>query len=290
MRILLTGATGYLGSNLAKAFIMDGHCVFALKRKKSCLTRLIDFEKEIQFYDIDDFDIFDLFKKTAPFDAVIHTATCYGRAGETVSEVFKANTEFPLRLLEAMLAHETETFLNTDTILSPYINAYSLSKRQFGDWGRYLSEDEQVRFLNVKLDHMYGPDDDTSKFPSWIVKQCALNESTIRLTSGEQRRDFIYIDDVVDAYRCLLDHSRETRLHFQEVGIGTGSPIRLRDFVETAHRLSHSNSKLVFGSVPYRKHELMGDPIDTDYLKSLGWSPKVDLKSGVLEMLKAVNS
>ena len=100
MKILLTGATGYLGSHLARAFVAEGHDVIALKRQTSKLHRLAGIEQQLYFYDVENLDLAKPFQEQGPIDVVVHTATSYGRAGESASEVFESNAAFPLRLLE----------------------------------------------------------------------------------------------------------------------------------------------------------------------------------------------
>jgi CDP-paratose synthetase len=289
MKILLTGATGYLGSHLARALIANGHYVIALKRQTSSLQRLGGIEDQVCFYDVENLDLARPFQERGHIDALVHTAGCYGRAGESASEVFEANVAFPLRLLETAALFNTDIFLNTDTILYPYCNAYSLSKKQFSEWGKQLSTDNKIRFLNIRLEHMYGPDDDSSKFMTWIVEQCAKNTPTIELTAGEQMRDFIHIDDVVEAYMILLQNLGEIDNQYQEIGLGSGSPICLRNLVETVHRISRSSSKLHFGVMPYREHELMKSRADIVYLKLLGWLPKKKLEDGIAAMIKGID-
>jgi len=295
MKILLTGSTGYLGSSLARAFVAEGHDVVALKRQTSKLHRLAGIEKQLCFYDVENLDLAKPFQEHGPIDIVVHTATCYGRSGEATSEVFTANTAFPLHLLERAISFNTDTFINTDTffntdtILYSYLNAYSLSKKQFSEWGKQLSADKQIRFLNIRLEHMYGPGDHASKFTTWIAEQCTKNTPTIELTAGQQMRDFIYIDDVVEAYRCLLQKSADINPGFLEMGLGSGASVRVRDFVELVHRISRSSSKLHFGALPYREYELMESRADIEYLKLLGWLPKRKLEDGVFAMIKGVD-
>ena len=139
-----------------------------------------------------------------PSKAVVHTATCYGRNRETPLEVFEANLKFPLDLLEKAALFSTDTFFNTDTILYKYLNGYSLSKHQFVEWGKQYADEHKIKFCNIKLEHMYGPGDDDSKFTTYVINSCLNNVPEVKLTLGEQERDFIYIDDVVSAYQLLL--------------------------------------------------------------------------------------
>jgi len=288
MKILLTGATGYLGSHLARAFIADGHQVVVLKRQTSSLHRLIDIEGRVNFYDVENLDLARPFEEQGPIDAVVHTATCYGRAGESVSEVFAANTSFPLRLLETANLFNTDTFINTDTILHSNLNAYSLSKKQFADWGSQLSADNQIRFLNIRLENMYGPGDDSSKFTTWIIEQCLANVTELKLTLGEQQRDFIYVDDVVSAYQLLVNQRNELKEGFLSVDLGSGKLVSIKEFTLLVCELSKSKSKLKFGALPYRKSEIMHSSANLDSLNRLGWRPRVSLDVGIQHSLREI--
>src|SRR5688572_21463245 len=101
--ILLTGASGYLGSHLARAFVQAGHRVLLLKRQSSKLDRLGPVLGDLEAFDIED-GIEQPFKTSDPIDAVVHCATSYGRAGESSIAVFEANTALPLRLLETAVS------------------------------------------------------------------------------------------------------------------------------------------------------------------------------------------
>src|SRR5207344_1577562 len=106
----------------------------------------------------------------APLDAVVHTATSYGRKGEKAVAVLEANTAFPLRLMESGISFGVKTFFNTDTSLNKYMNFYALSKKQFADWGRLLAGQKKIRFINIELEHFYGPGDDDSKFTASVIR------------------------------------------------------------------------------------------------------------------------
>lgn len=279
--IMLTGATGFLGSHLLRAFLDQGHKVVILKRSHSNLSRIEDALGRVTAYDWDVVDIEQPFKEQGKVDFVIHTATCYGRQGETAATVFEANVSLPLRLLETAALFNTDTFFNTDTILYEYLNAYALSKKQFKDWGILFAKMEKIRFVNLRLEHMYGPGDDASKFTTHVIKSCLAHVSHLDLTAGEQKRDFVFIDDVVSAYGTLLQEVSSQQGAFQEYGIGSGQAVTIREFVETAHKAANSKTRLNFGAVPYRSNEIMHSEADTATLKSLGWSCQVGLWDGL---------
>lgn len=281
MRILLTGVTGYLGSHLAKALLANGCEVVALKRTSSSLRRIEHLLPKLELHDVEEVEMSALFAQQDKFDAVIHTATCYGRNGESASQITEANLLFPLKLLNAAVAAKVELFINTDTVLDKYLNPYSLTKAQFAEWGRYFSLRSELKFINLKLEHFFGPNDDASKFTTHVINSCLANTDELKLTLGEQKRDFIYISDVVSAYHLMLDKWKGLPDHYAEFEVGSGHAITIREFVETAHRLANSSTKLLFGAIPYRAGEVMLSQAHTDDLKELGWECKVDIETGM---------
>ena len=284
-QILLTGATGYLGSHLAHAFVAAGHRVAVLKRVSSSLARIEALLPQLQLFDIED-GLEAPFLAMGRVDAVIHAATCYGRNGENSAAIFAANTAFPLRLLEVAATFKTAVFINTDTSLDKYLNAYALSKKQFMEWGRFYAARNMLRFLNLRLEHFFGPKDDDTKFTSHVIRSCLANVPELKLTPGEQIRDFIYIDDAVSAYLLLLEKLGQLSEQFVELDVGSGEAISIRAFVEKIHQLTGSETELKFGAVPYREGEVMYSNADTEFLKGLGWQCQVSLEQGIVKTMK----
>lgn len=284
-KILLTGATGFLGSHLAKELLEAGYEVVALKRKSSSLHRIESIVSKIKLIDIETLNFDKLFQDFGKIDAIIHTATCYGRNNESVTEIFKANTEFPLRLLESGSRLGVKLFINTDTALDKYLNLYALSKNQFLQWGRFFTKNKRNCFINVRLEHVYGPNDETSKFPTYIADSCLKNIPELKLTKGEQKRDFIYIDDVVSAYVVLLEKLDEVDDFFIDIELGSGKSVSIRHFVEMIHQITESKTKLDFGAIPYREGEIMSSQANIARLTSLGWHCHYDLELGLNKMI-----
>ncbi len=285
-RVLITGATGFLGSNLAKTMIDRGFEVIAIKRKSSSLKQIAGIASKIHLYDLEDLDFSSVFQIHGRVDIVIHTATCYGRNNEPTLEIFNANTSFPLRLLDAASKAKVEKFINTDTILDKYLNLYSLSKNHLLEWGKFYSMHKMIEFINMRLEHFYGPGDDNSKFTSYVIDNCISNTASLNLTLGEQCRDFIYVDDVVSAYLTVLTKKDTSEQWFSEYDVGSGDSISIRKFVETVHQVTGSKTKLIFGAFPYREGEVMNSKADITALKALGWKCHVTLEQGLKLTIK----
>ncbi len=289
-RILLTGATGFLGRHVARRLSAEGCGILALVRPSSDRRRLSDIVPDAVFLDSSTPDYAELLAGHAPIDAIAHCATCYGRKGETPPELMESNTRFPLKLLEAAAKTGVKLFLDTGTSLPPLLTPYALSKSQFADWGRMYAESGRIRFIHVRLEHMYGPGDDDTKFPVHVARRCLDGAAELPLTEGEQLRDFIYIDDAADAFAQLLlkGADRTAPPFWTEVNVGSGKAITVRAFVENIKRLTGSTTVLNFGAVPYRPGEPMRLEADLSAMRALGWSPSVTLEDGLARMIAAL--
>jgi nucleoside-diphosphate-sugar epimerase len=288
MRLLLTGATGYFGSHAARALLAAGHRVAAIRRAASRLDRLGQAAERIDWYDAE--GGWEAALARGGVDAVAHAATCYGRAGESTATVLQANLVFPVRLLDAARAHGVRWFVNLDTSVPRTLNAYARSKKQFAEWGRGAAESGGPGFVNLVYEHFYGPGDDPGKFTSRVVRDCLGGAAELLLTEGEQRRDFIYIDDAVSAFVHVVERLDRLDGPVHELPVGSGAAVRLRDFVETVHRLSGSRAALRWGAVPYRPGEPMLSQADLEPLRRAGWSPRVGLEEGIGRTLQGERS
>lgn len=280
--VLLTGATGFLGSHLLEALLSEGYEVIALKRSTSDTWRIEHLLKRAKFIDID-IDPIDRAFQLNPVDAVLHTACLYGRNNEKATTVSTSNVLFPLSLLELSVAYQVPRFVSCDTFYSKFFNAYSLTKNHFRDWLCYFSKHIQV--ANLILQHVYGPHDSDHKFVPWVLQQMLKETATIPLTEGIQKRDFIYIDDVVTAFMHVL--TAPGTPGFASYDLGTGKLTRLRDFLELARieveqQLGRKiKTELAFGQVPYRPGEIMAPKINPTPLMASGWQPQIGVEEGL---------
>ena len=282
MTILLTGATGFLGSHLLKALVNKSYEVVVLKRSTSNMWRLKGFENTFKSYDIDQVPLQKAFEEQY-IDTIIHTACVYGRKGESIQQILETNLMLGIELLN------TGTFFNTGTLLYKYLNYYALSKKQFEEWLQLASDKIQV--VNLKLEHMFGEQDGNDKFTSWILNELQQEKNIIPLTAGTQKRDFIYIDDVVSAYLTCLEQAPQLKA-FNDIEVGTGVLTPVKTFVilvkEVLEKLKGKpiKTQLNFGALPYREGEIMEPQVDNSMLCSLGWQPKRSLEENIEQFVK----
>jgi nucleoside-diphosphate-sugar epimerase len=110
-----------------------------------------------------------------------------------------------------------------------------LSKKHFLDWLKSYSDG--IGCFNVALEHFYGPGDDPTKFVTYLVHSLLRGESALDLTEGLQKRDFIYIDDVIDAFISIINYSFSVGSGFYEYEVGSGAPIEIREFVSLLKKI-----------------------------------------------------
>jgi CDP-paratose synthetase len=123
-----------------------------------------------------------------------------------------------------------------------------------------------------------------------VLSQLKLNVPEIKLTLGEQERDFIYIDDVVAAYLFALDKATGL-VSFNEFDVGTGQLLTVKYFLQNLKKIYEASfgltdTKLVFGAIPYREGEMMTVEVNNQKLLDLGWKPRTKLKDGLISIIK----
>lgn len=283
MTILLTGATGFLGSNLLARLVQEGHRVIILARKTSSLHRVSHLLDRVSVHTIESTSFDNLFSDYE-IETIIHCATNYGRGEVEVSDLLEANLILPLQLLQTGYNSGVRCFINTDTILDKGVSDYALSKKQFWEWlGGYA---KKMVCVNIALEHFYGPHDNPTKFVSYIVQQLLNDVDAINLTPGEQQRDFIYIDDVVSAFLLILYNCASQHTGYLDYEIGTGVNISIRSFVELTKQITgNTRTQLNFGAIPYRENEAMETAVNTAAIKALGWVHDTSLYEGLSKMI-----
>ncbi len=286
-QILLTGATGFLGSHLLEAFLKEGHQVTATKRRNSNMWRIESMLPHCEIVNINEIPVEKLMRQSQ-FDAVIHTVCDYGRQGHSAFEITRTNLMLGLELLDAAVNNGVNTFINTDSLLSPDVNAYALSKHQFVDWLKFYSN--RIQVINLRLEHMYGPKDDPTKFVSWLLTQFKTKVKRIPLTEGYQKRDFVFITDVVNAYKTTFNASSELT-EYTDFDVGSGSLTSVREFVtalKDAYRAidSECETELGFGDSPMRNNEKSEVKVDLSALHRLNWQNTTTLNEGLKKLLR----
>ncbi|AKL97706.1 NAD-dependent epimerase/dehydratase family protein [Endomicrobium proavitum] len=291
MKIILTGATGFLGSALLAALLEKKHNVIILKRSHSNVSKIKNLLKKIKSIDVDKTDVCEIFKKNKNIDAVIHVATNYGKKNEKLTDIFKSNVLFPLELLDNAAKNKVPHFINTSSFFQKITDAnhplyaYIKTKQEFLSWGKYYAQTGKINFTDANIFHLYGAGDcEETKFIPYIIKQCSGNVKYLDMTSGEQKRDFIFLDDAVEAYLKILNKKNSG---FTKYEIGSGKQITIKQACEIIKKISKSKIKFNFGKIPYRNGEVMNAKANLHLNKNIHWKAKTSFSAGILKIISA---
>jgi CDP-paratose synthetase len=294
MKIILTGATGFLGLKLLEYLIKEGHYVVIIIRDSTNTVPLKKIYPNLKTYNINQLEI--LYNESSGIDVIIHAATNYGRDSNNPTETFWSNEFFPMKLLKFGMDFKVPLFLNVDTFYNSkskvqynYLGSYTLSKKHFQEWGMYCANMKKISFSNLRLFHLYGPGDAINKFIPSIVKKI-LYESEIDLTSGEQSRDFINIKDAISAIGIILNNNYKKKTLYRHYEIGNGTSITIKELILIIKKISKSSVQLNFGILPKRKGEFFGESAKNYSLHCIGWRPVVTIEEGLIEVINYMSN
>jgi len=289
--ILITGGSGFLGSALAHYWVEAGYKITILVRPNSDLYRLEGIFENIEIIKIDgEKKTNELILYSKP-EIIVHTAVNYGRNNETIPQIYDANYSFGLNLLHGVLAGGRKVvFINTDTVIQPSVNTYAKSKREFAKKADEIAKQNptKLKFINTRLQLMYGAEQNKLTFPGFVFKECIENNPHIRLTTGEQLRDFIYIEDCISAFNIIVKNTDKFTIS-DEIDIGSGKVISVRKFAEKIQKLTKSKTQLNFGEIPHRENEPLLCKGDIRRLKSLGWKQNYEHNNGIMKTIEIMS-
>jgi nucleoside-diphosphate-sugar epimerase len=117
-----------------------------------------------------------------------------------------------------------------------------------------------------------------------MIKRLKKNEAKIDLTAGDQMRDFVYIDDIVSAYKTVLND--DVNSNYAEFSVATQQLISIKEVMNILKELSGSTTNLNFGAIPYRENELMHSLSDNSDLSALGWKPACSIQEGLIKCVE----
>jgi nucleoside-diphosphate-sugar epimerase len=274
MRVLVTGATGFIGSHLVPALLNCGHEVAILKRKDSSLKELASIQSKIQVFFSDTYnDIFFAIKKFFP-NVVVHLAVMYVNQHNTeqIIDLINSNILFGTHILEAMTKNDVLNFLNIGTRWQHLkskrynpANLYSATKEAFKDILVYYAT-KGIKHKTLELGDTYGTGDTRKKIMELLITACQKKER-LDLTPGEQVLDLTFVDDI-----CQFILSKITSAAFfdNKTLSLSGAIIKLRDLGIMIEREFKIRGLFNWGGKLYRENEAMAPPL---YYRKIQLSP-----------------
>lgn len=290
-KILISGATGYIGQNFIKKNSND-YDIFCLVRHTSnydCLLKYVPSSNIIIIKN--DKKLYKDILQIRP-EIYIHLAGVFlsEHNEDNLRDMLECNIDISAIILDAVVNSGCKKVINTETYWMNYsgksynpVNLYAATKKAFEDILIFYVEAKDISVINLKLFDTYGPNDNRPKLLN-VLKHMD-DKSEIDLSSCEQKVYYVYIDDIVSAFKRaieIMDEDAGTYIKTYEVR--EDKPYILKEIVELFVKDLGKNIKLNYGKRASREREIQ-DP--TSFEKVLpGWKCNIKLVDGLLKMME----
>lgn len=294
-KILVSGATGFVGANLVRRLIYENYKIFILKRKNSNIWRVKDLIAKISTFDIDlleEQNLFKLVHKIKP-NVIFHLANLglYGNIDSPIDESIKVNLLGTVNLIESTNELDYECFINTGSsseygskdvpmkesdYCEPSTN-YALSKLAGTLYAKSYAKQNKKPLATLRLFSPFGPFDHPSRFITQTILKM-LKDENILIKNPNDFRDYIFIDDVIEAYICCIKKS--DKLSGEVFNVGRGKQIAIKDLVEMLAKLIGFKGKIIYQDKSSDNKKMW----QADILKAkykLGWQPEKTITQGL---------
>jgi UDP-glucose 4-epimerase len=298
MRVLVTGATGFLGSHLVERLAGESSAIAVLLRSTSDTWRINPWLLSIErlYGDLTNLDACEEEIARYKPDTIFHLGWHgVGNSQRDSAGQLDANLAATVRLadLAGRIGCRTFVGIGSQAEYGPQnrrldeaastlpTTMYGVAKLAAYHACRVRLASSAVRFAWIRIFSTYGPKDNTGwLIPSFI--ESLLSGRCMQLTAGEQRWDFNYAGDAARAIQLVGANE-----HAEGVfNLGAGKCVPLRHVLKLIRDRIDPSLPLRFGEIPYRRDQVMHLEANTSRLSATtGWQPEVDLDEGVSQTI-----
>lgn len=300
-RAIITGATGFVGANLARRLLLDSHEVHLLVRRGASLWRVAAIRDDVHWHEVDLGDADALARLVASIQAdwVFNLAAhgAYSTQGDLYTMI-ATNYIATVNLVEACRKVGFESFVHTGSSseygykdhapyeeewIDPNSN-YAVTKAAATLYCRYTAQQHRLNLVTLRLYSIYGPyEEPTRLIPTLIMR--GLEGQLPPLVQPAMVRDYVYVDDASEAF--ILAASRTG----QEVGavynVGSGVQTALSEVVQMTRRELAIQVEPVWGSMTNRQWDTNVWVANSDkFRRTIGWRPRYTLEQGFRCMIQ----
>lgn len=296
-KILITGGAGFVGANFVRAFLELGHEVTVVEKEGTDLWRLSDVKKRInlQYVDLLDYETLEAFMVGLNPAVILHFATygAYQGRQQDIQATINTNLLGTINLVNACSKIKFECFINTGSsseygvkpksmketdVLEPN-NVYGITKAAATLYCQDMAKKLNLPIVTVRLFSPYGSFEDKGRLVPSIILAC-LKNSRLELSRPQSVRDFIFMEDVVNAYLCIIKQAKKAR--GQIFNVGSGNQHSVAEMVALVKKITGSKIKPQYGQVKKVHTEPKMWQADISKTKKiLGFKPAHHLQQGL---------
>lgn len=297
-RILVTGATGFIGENFCRTVNSFGDFEIAVvvrnadKLKKDLPVSHI-FELNSSFDDL------DLFVKEFQPCAIFHLASLFiaNHKSTDIVPLIQSNIEFGTMLLEAATNAGVKYFINIgsswqtvtpDSYDYSPMDLYAATKQAFEDILLFYCNRSGMKSITLRLFDTYGEGDHRPKLLQLLANILKTGE-TLAMSPGEQQIDLVHVTDVCHAMVMAFNKLRAGELASGSIyGIRSNHPIMLKELVGVIESVTGKKLKIIWGGRPYRPNEVMNTNKALPHLP--GWRSETPLDQGLKKYFTSIKN
>ncbi|MCS6957906.1 MAG: ADP-glyceromanno-heptose 6-epimerase [Aquificaceae bacterium] len=301
MRFLVTGGAGFIGSNLAKTLESKYNCkVYVLDDFSSGhFKNLIGFRGEVITGDLSDGHLWDWLKKNYRYDAVFHQGAITDTTIQDQNRMMRVNADSLRYILDACLYWKAKLIyassagvygnspapMREEEGLVPE-NIYGFSKLMMDRIATsFMEQHKEIQIVGLRYFNVYGPGEaykgKTASMVYQLYRQIKEGKRPRLFKWGEQRRDFVYIRDVIDANLRALE--REVSGIFN---IATGKARSFNEIVAILNQYLGTNFEPEYFDCPYDFYQNFTQADISRAREKLGYEPQYSLEEGIREYLE----
>lgn len=300
-RVALTGGTGFVGANLARRLLRDGHEVHLLNRRGHAKWRIEDIEESVRLHEIDFSNAEEVIKAVAEIkpDWTFHLAAYGAYSSQAdLSQMVQTNIIGTINLVNACLAAGFESFVNAGSS-SEYgfkdhapsesegvepNSHYAVTKASATMFCSYTARSKNVNIPTLRLYSVYGPYEEPTRLIPTLLR-FGLEGKLPPLVNPNIARDYVHADDVVEAFLLAAQHTGSDGGAIYNVG--TGIQTSLEQAVSIVRRLLNVSVEPQWGSMPDRIWDTNSWVCDKSKIETaLGWKPHLSFEEGLRKTIE----
>ena len=293
-KVLVTGSEGFLGKHLVLRLLLEGYVVYGISLPPTSVIEHPNYH--YTSLDILNREKLSRYFENSTFDAVIHLAalTTHEELTKDKERTLRINLEGTLNLLEEFKKTKSTKFiyastgkvygriqelpLSEDHPTNP-INILGKTKLIAERLIDFFSYEATQQFIVLRIFNVYGPGQRDYFLIPTILSQLQDDDNEITLGNIHDKRDYIFIEDVVEAVMMMLKKRLPESLNI--FNVGSGKPHSALDIVRITEEICGKRVGINVDKSRFRKDEFPEEYADIRKLLSLGWSPRYDLKTGL---------